>query len=483
MKSRNLIPVFGLILLMVFTFFIVRFTNYSLKRTYQESCSNTFYLLSFLVDRYLKDESELTSMRIEELREEAAGIARYPTTISPSVMPRGVQGLWISSQDSLRGITDYATIEDEIINFYAQNLRTKNSHSLIMVDGQPFFLINSLFDDAEVLLLSEAQGIAGMRVHTVLDSLVVTSNLKYFAVLDKNQTPVLFSTLYENFLPLRGTGYHTIETPAGNIFQIEGTIFDKTFVAGFTMASLERITFANNIFLISVIILFTILEGVLIFNFLRFERFRARKEREIHLLKEIGALSTGFAHEFRNSLHTLSLLYKDLHDEEKRILTEETDRMTSIMNSLRVIGITEIAEEKINVREIIDESISLLRASIKDNGVTIKTDVPDTLTTRGNRLLLVTAFSNIVKNSIEADARTISIETIKKGKEIHIDCVDDGKGIDEQIVDKIFEPFFSKKGQSGIGLYLVKRIVELHSGTVAVNLDKNTQFRITLKEQ
>lgn len=483
MKSRNLIPVFGLIFLTIFTFFIVRFTNYNLKRTYQESCSSTFYLLSFIVDRYLKDERELAAIRIAELREKAADIAHYPTKLSQSLMPRGIQGLWILREDSLRGITDYGTIEEEIINFYIQNLKTKNAHSLIMVDGQPFFLINSLIDGTEVLLLSEAKGISGTRVHTLLDSLVVSSNLRYFAILDRDQTPILFSTLYENFLPLRGKGYHTIKTPGGNIFQIEGSILDKTFVAGFTMTSLERITFANNIFLISVIVIFTILEGILIFNFIKFERFRIRKEREIHLLKEIGALSTGFAHEFRNSLHTLSLLYKDLHEEEKRILTEETDRMTSIMNSLRVIGITEVAKERINMSEIVDESISLLRNSIQENSVAITTDVPEALMTRGNRQLLVTAFSNVIKNSIEADAATIRIRAIKKGKDLHIDCVDDGKGIDEQIVDKIFEPFFSKKGQSGIGLYLVKRIIELHGGKVEVEHNQNTQFRIILRAQ
>jgi len=242
MKYRNLIPVVGLIFLMIFIFFIVRFTNYSIKRTYQESCSNTFYLLSFIVDRYLRDEKEFVAIRIDELRDKAKGIVQYPERIGESLLPRGVQGMWIFDGDSLPGITEYGTMQDEIVNFYIQNLQTKDAHSLIMIDGQPFFLINLLVADTEVLLLSRVQGISGTRVHAVLDSLVATSNLKYFAVLDKEQTPVLFSTLYENFLPLRGKGYHIIETPGGDIFQIEEEILDQTFVAGFTMASLERIT-------------------------------------------------------------------------------------------------------------------------------------------------------------------------------------------------------------------------------------------------
>jgi len=422
-------------------------------------------------------------MRIGELRNKAAGIAQYPTRLGQSPLPLGVQGTWIFGGDSLRGLTHHKAIQDEIINFYMQNLQTKEAHSLIMINGQPFFLTNFLIDDIEVLLLSDAKGISGTRVHAVLDSLVATSNLTYFAVLNKEQTPVLFSTLYENFLPLRGKGYHVIETPGGDIFQIEEEIFDQTFVAGFTMASLERITSANNRFLISIIVIFALLEGILVFNFIRFERFRARKEREIHLLKETGALSTGFAHEFRNSLHTLSLIYKDLHEEDKRILTEETARMKSMMNALRAIGITEITKENLNMNEVVAESVSLLRDTIKDNSVTVKTAVPETLMAHGNRLLLVTALSNLVKNSIEAEASNVSISVTKKGKELHIDCVDDGKGFDKKIADKIFEPFFSRKGQSGIGLYLVKRIAELHGGKVEATRNNITRLRITLCSQ
>ena len=482
MKYRSLISVIGLVFLLIFAFLIVRYTNHNIKRTYQDSCSSTFYLLSSIVNRYLKDEADIAAMKIAELKDEVSAVAQYPTHLNRP-MPHDIQGWWILRGDSLHGMTEHTAVEDEIIEFYGRNLQTRDAHSLIIINGQSFLLANFLTDDTEVLLLSEAKGVSSTRVHTVLDSLVATSNLKYFAVLDKKQNPILFSTLYENFLPLRGKGYHTIETPRGDIFQIEEPIFDRTYVAGFTMLPLEKMTSANNIFLISVIVLFAMLEGILVLNFIKFERFKARQEREIKLLKEIGALSTGFAHEFRNSLNTLSLVYKDLHGEEKRILTEETDRMKSIMNSLRAIGITQITKDSVSISDLVAEAIDLLKNTIENSDVTISPDIPVTLKIHGNRLLLVTALSNIVKNSIEADAKTVSICANKKGRDLNIDVEDDGKGIDSKVVDKIFEPFFSKKGQSGIGLYLVKRITELHGGKIEVKQNKNTLFRITLRAQ
>jgi signal transduction histidine kinase len=112
--------------------------------------------------------------------------------------------------------------------------------------------------------------------------------------------------------------------------------------------------------------------------------------------------------------------------------------------------------------------------------VAIKKDIDEDDLIQGNRPLLVTAFSNIIKNCIEARARTIKISTHKKAKKVRIDIADDGKGIDRAIIDEIFDPFFSKKGQSGIGLYLTKRIVELHDGKIELIRNRYTIFSVIL---
>ena len=480
MKVRSLILIFIFACALIFAFLTVRFTNFSLERTFRESSNNSFYLLSFIVDHLFQHEVVLETTFIQNLRSQLKDrdLASIQSTIAQS--DTSIHGIWIIDGSSLKGTTRYPWDESDIIKFYGMNLKGKNANTLIFLEDRPFFLINTNMEKRDILLLYDASAIYEIRIERILDSLITSSDLRYYAILDKENTPVLFSTLYENFLPLKGQGQHIINTPEGNIFQIEQIVADNRIVAGFAMESLERIKRTNNIFLMLTVLVFILLEGVLLLSYVRSERFRLMKEREISRLKEVGALSTGFAHEFRNSLHTLSLLADDMEAENKTILLDETARMRSIMDSLRLLGTKEIKKEEIDVAEMVTEAIALLDHVIKTNSVSIRKQFEPQLVFRGNRPLLITAISNIIKNSIEAGASEIEITGNRKGREIHVAITDDGKGIEPVVMNDMFTPFFSKKGQSGIGLYLTKRIVELHDGRITVESTGNTRFTITL---
>ncbi|UCG29247.1 MAG: HAMP domain-containing histidine kinase [candidate division WOR-3 bacterium] len=480
MKVRSLSLIFIFACALLFAFLTVRFTNHNLERTFQESSRSSFYLLSFIVDHLFQHEKIVETNVIQNLRNRLANTSFEPAQLLYLQNDRDIQGIWIIERNRVTGATEYANEEYDIVKFYNNNLKGKNANTLIFLHDKPFFLVNTNRDKKDVLLLYDASAIYEVTIERILDSLITSSNLRYFAILDKENTPVLFSTLYENFLPLKGRGYHKIETPEGSIFQIEEFVTDNRIVAGFDMQSLSRIKRTNNIFLLVTVLIFIVLEGVLLIRYVKAERFKLVKEREISRLKEVGALSTGFAHEFRNSLHTLSLLADEMEKENKTILLDETTRMRSIMDSLRLLGTREIKKEEIEVSELIKESIALLNHAIKTNDVTIRTDVEPKLVGHGNRSLLVTAVSNIIKNSIEAGAKNIGITAGRKGRELHIVCKDDGKGIESSISNDIFTPFFSKKGQSGIGLYLTKRIIELHGGKITAQSNGYTLFKIVL---
>lgn len=481
MRAHNFTLIFILLFLIIFTVSIVKLTNWNIERMYWRSYENTFYLLSLIVDNYLQEKKELEDIEIGNAKKKSIEVAKNPQGLNESFFSETLQGIWIFKKDLIKGITHYSGIENEIIRFYEGNLKGKNAHTMIIVENKPFCLINSTVGSLDVLLLSDAKGISGTRLNQLLDFLVSSSDLVYFCILDENQVPILYSSLYENFLPLKGEGFHIVKTPVGSIFQIEEKKFNKNFVAGFTTSSLERIKSGNILFLILVIVIFIMLEAVLFYNFVKFERFKVKKEKEVNLFKEIGALSTGFAHEFRNPLHTISLLAHDLNGENRNILTEEIERMRSVMNSLKLLGVTEIDKKEVEISSLVGESISLLKKTITKNDVTFKKNIDENLTVYGNRTLFVTAFSNLIKNSIEAHAKNVTITGLKKGNKLTIDFIDNGRGIDANIIDKIFEPFFSKKGHSGLGLYLVKKIIEVHGGALEVQSNKNTIFKIILK--
>lgn len=456
-------------------------TGRSLKKMYETSFDNTFYLLLSVVNEYLRHEKELQEIEASALARRGLEIAENPGNLDRSLLTEGVQGIWIFDGVLSRGVSNYEKAEREIIRLYEQNLKEKNAHTLVVIGDNAFILSNTVSNSIDVLLLSHTKAGSAMQLSRLLDSLVVSSDLRYFSILDETQTPVIFGSLYENFLPLKGEGSHTVRTPGGKIYQIEEKKEDRTVVAGFTMSSLEKMQSVNRLFVTFLVGIFVALEGLLLFNLLRFERFKTRKEREVHLFREIGALSTGFAHEFRNSLHTLSLLSRDLHGEARDVLTHEINRMKTVMDSLKLIGSGEVKKQEIDISELVDGSLSLLRDKITDGKVAVEKTVAEDAVLHGNRPLLLAAFSNILLNGIEAGAKNLIIRAFKKGNALHVDFADDGEGIATELVDKIFDPFFSKKEQSGLGLYLAKKIIEAHGGQIGVRSSRNTIVEIIMR--
>jgi len=327
----------------------------------------------------------------------------------------------------------------------------------------------------------QKEEIYDLKINEIFDTIITSSDLLYFAVLDENKKPIVFSTLYDEYLPIRGEGEHIIKSPAGNIYQIERKFFDKYFISGFALAPLERIRLTNNILFVVILSIFVCISFILFFNLLQFEKYNIAKEEEITNLKEINALTTGFSHEFRNSLHTLSLLSRELNGEYAEILNNEIERMKAIIDSLKLLSTTEIKKEKIEVNSLMNEVLSICRNIIPED-LKIELNISHNLELAGNPVLLTTAFANLIRNSIEAKAKHIKINSAKRGNNIVIELIDDGIGIDNTALARIFEPFYSKKGQTGLGLYLVKKIITVHSGSIEVFSGAETKFVVTFKE-
>jgi nitrogen-specific signal transduction histidine kinase len=480
-KKYSLVLIVVFLSVAVFAFGVVTLTNRNLRKMYEASYDNTFYLISAVVDDYFRHEKEIQETETDAFRSRSVEVAESPGELDRSLLTDGLEGIWILNGVSSRGISNYENLEMEVIRLYEQTLKAKNAHTLVSIEETPFILSNTVSDSIDVLILSETKAGSALEISRLLDSLIVSSDLRYFSILDETQTPVIFGSLYENFLPMKGEGSHTVQTPGGNIYQIEARMDGRTVVAGFAMSSLEKMQSANRFFVTVLVLAFVALEGVFLFNFFRFDRFKMRKEREVHLFREIGALSTGFAHEFRNSLHTLSLLARDLHGEARDVLVREIDRMKKVMDSLRLIGSGRIDKQEIDISELIDGSISLLRGKMADGNVAVEKVVAGGTTLHGNRSLLLTAFSNILRNGIEAGAKNLTIRAFKKGNTLHVDFADNGEGIASELINRIFDPFFSKKEQSGLGLYLAKRIVEAHGGQIGVRSAENTVIEIAMR--
>ena len=102
-----------------------------------------------------------------------------------------------------------------------------------------------------------------------------------------------------------------------------------------------------------------------------------------------------------------------------------------------------------------------------------------------DRFQITQAFNNIIKNAIEAVSNipnpSISVNLFEKDNLIKFVVIDNGIGIDQKKISKLFEPYFTTKEKgTGLGLSIVKKIIEDHGGKIKIEKNKNMAGTTTL---
>jgi len=216
-------------------------------------------------------------------------------------------------------------------------------------------------------------------------------------------------------------------------------------------------------------------------------------------LKIVGELSAGIVHEVKNPLSLIlsnigyvakkipkddESLTKALKDMERGL--NETN--TVIEGLLDLASISELEREPVNLNLLIEETLSLVKYQSDQNDVRVTTDynhdIPE-VPVDSKKIKQV--FINLLLNAIQAmeAGGEINIKTREREGRIITEITDSGKGIPKEIIDNVFEPFITKgkKRGTGLGLAVVKNIIDLHDGTISVENMKEggAKFTIFLK--
>jgi PAS domain S-box-containing protein len=215
----------------------------------------------------------------------------------------------------------------------------------------------------------------------------------------------------------------------------------------------------------------------------------------------LGEMSSGLAHELRNSMGAIlgfsKLLRKRKSDpiSQNQTIDEivsEAMRMESMLKRFLTFAKPfQPKVEKIDLKEIIQECHTSVKEALKENRIIFKLDAePELPSIWGDRLLLRQCFQNLIQNSIEAMPNGGELyvglkeeQPGSKEESILVEFSDTGCGIAKQDQDKVFNPFFTtKENGTGLGLSLVKKIVTMHNGKIELESEQNkgTTFKISL---
>lgn len=387
-------------------------------------------------------------------------------------------------------------------DFLNAQLQLYNRHLLeIVEEGQPYeeyiMTHNKPFDELRVTIIT-------------LSGAVIYDNVLLIDSLDNHrERPEVVQALKN------GSGYHIGRQSAsdGREYFYSATKGERVIVRTAIpySSSLDELLKADWNFLIVMISISIVMSVVAFFitrklgkNIERIKRYEAEQEKDI--LKR--QLTNNINHELKTPVASIQVCLEtllsgiSLTDEKRQELIERcytnNERLRRLLNDVSLItrmedGSALISKERIIVNDIINEIAEELEIMPKEERLNLHTDFDEQVVMEGNISLIGSIFRNLTENAIAySEGRNIYISLLENNdEECRISFEDDGKGVQEEQLPRLFERFYRvdkgrsrQKGGTGLGLAIVKHAVQFHGGTIKVNnrTDGGLRFEFSLKK-
>jgi len=213
-------------------------------------------------------------------------------------------------------------------------------------------------------------------------------------------------------------------------------------------------------------------------------------------LSSIGQISAGLAHELKNPLTTLKMLFQafkeqpDMTVEDAKVISKEIEKMDGIItNFMGFVKQKGFRFSETDLNELIDRVLSLATYDIENADIIVKKDILENLPhVQADRALLEHVFLNLIINAVDSmhDGGEIRVSGKSDDKFVEVMIWDKGSGIDSDLHAKIFDPFFTTKTEgTGLGLSIAYNIVNSHGGKLFFNSKKGkgTVFTVRLPKK
>lgn len=210
-----------------------------------------------------------------------------------------------------------------------------------------------------------------------------------------------------------------------------------------------------------------------------------------------GRIARTIAHEVKNPLtniHLASEQLKDMvqQDDESHLLFDMITRNANRINQLvsDLLNSTKSAEPKfdrVSINQLLDEALTMAKDRIELHNIKVeKKYTPDICDVSADKEQIKIAFLNLLVNAIEAmqpDEGILQLRTDNKNNKCVVTIADNGVGMADEDLSKLFEPFFTNKPKgTGLGLTHTQSIILNHKGSIQVTSEKGkgTKFEISL---
>ncbi len=223
-----------------------------------------------------------------------------------------------------------------------------------------------------------------------------------------------------------------------------------------------------------------------------FSRFLAREIEQRQLekqlranqeMKMLGLLTSGVAHEVRNPLNGIlaitEALNADLGDNPEynhyiNHIRNQVTRLSDLMRDLLDLGrpVEKTNLQACSIQNLIKKTLLSWSASSKHKNRKIIQNIStgaERCVIYADKAKMQQVFINLLENACDhsRSETTVTICVLESGNNVLIRIIDQGNGIKEEYLEHLFEPFFTtRKGGTGLGLGIVKRIVESHGGSI-----------------
>jgi signal transduction histidine kinase len=227
---------------------------------------------------------------------------------------------------------------------------------------------------------------------------------------------------------------------------------------------------------------------------------------ESQRLATIGTIAAVIAHEFNNLL-TPIISYSQIGLQSAKSGSPDmelvckalakafagAEKAGKICTAMLGLARGETALSKVSVQSLVDETLMVLARDPQKDGIALRVQVQPDLWINGDSVQIEQVLLNLLINARQAmlgKGGSLTVKAAVDGAEVRIQVIDTGPGIPENLLPKIFQPFFTTKGTArkdeskgtGLGLAICKDIIEHHKGRIAVEsqVGRGTTFSVYL---